>query len=298
MRGDALVDQILAGRSRETLLAWAASNQGASYARSMGRPIDQLTDMVDEGFSYVNRYLPSKEAQLLAAAGPVKKTDLEQILADKLNQMVGIQPLDIPYGNPTSLLKSTNAAIDAAMANAWKFLLKPENLIREVYGTVDFSKRMTEKANLLLAQGQEVTLSTILALRQSVAAEMVDNISKTFYTIPRQQRGLYLARALTTFPNAAASGIYRYGGFAVKQPGRFGGFLNSYYALYNSFGVDKNVNPVEDPMKAEFLLVPGTKEMGFNDGKGIIVNSRATNFLANLPGPSYLVPIAIGRALS
>ena len=298
MRGDALVDQILAGRSRETLLAWAASNQGASYARSMGRPVDQLTDMVDEGFSYVNRYLPSKEAQLLAAAGPVKKTDLEQILADKLNQMVGIQPLDIPYGNPTNLLKSTNAAIDAAMANAWKFLLKPENLIREVYGTVDFSKRMTEKANLLLAQGQEVTLSTVLALRQSVAAEMVDNISKTFYTIPRQQRGLYLARALTTFPNAAASGIYRYGGFAVKQPGRFGGFLNSYYALYNSFGVDKNGNPVDDPMKAEFLLVPGTKEMGFNDGKGIIVNSRATNFLANLPGPSYLVPIAIGRALS
>lgn len=298
MRGDVLVDQILAGRSRETLLAWAASNQGASYARSMGRPVDQLTDMVDEGFSYVNRYLPSKEAQLLAAAGPVKKTDLEQILADKLNQMVGIQPLDIPYGNPTNLLKSTNAAIDAAMANAWKFLLKPENLIREVYGTVDFSKRMTEKANLLLAQGQEVTLSTILALRQSVAAEMVDNISKTFYTIPRQQRGLYLARALTTFPNAAASGIYRYGGFAVKNPERFGGFLNSYYALYNSFGVDKNGNPVDNPMDAEFLLVPGTKEMGFNDGKGIIVNSRATNFLANLPGPSYLVPIAIGRALS
>jgi len=298
MRGDVLVDQILAGRSRETLLAWAASNQGASYARSMGRPVDQLTDMVDEGFSYVNRYLPSKEAQLLAAAGPVKKTDLEQILADKLNQMVGIQPLDIPYGNPTGLLKSTNAAIDAAMATAWKFLLKPENLIREVYGTVDFSKRMNEKANLLLAQGQEVTLSTVLALRQSVAAEMVDNISKTFYTIPRQQRGLYLARALTVFPNAAASGIYRYGGFAVKQPGRFGGFLNSYYALYNSFGVDKYGNPVENPMDAEFLLVPGTKEMGFNDGKGIIVSSRATNFLANLPGPSYLVPLAIGRALS
>ena len=298
MRGDALVDQVLAGSSRETLLAWAATNQGKSYANSMGRPIDQLTDMVDEAFSYVNRYLPTKDAQLLAAAGPVKQTDLEQLLGDKLDQMVGIQPLDIPYGNPTNLLKSTNAAIDAAMANAWKFLLKPENLIREVYGTVDFSKRMTDKANLLVAQGQEVTLSTILALRQSVAAEMVDNISSTFYTIPRQQRGLYLARALTTFPNAAASGIYRYGGFAVKQPGRFGGFLNSYYALYNSFGVDKNGNPVENPMDAEFLLVPGTKEMGFNDGKGIIISSRATNFLANLPGPSYLVPIAIGRALS
>lgn len=298
MRGDMLVDQVLAGKSREALLVWAASNQGKSYANSMGRPIDQLTDMVDEGFSYVNRYLPTKDAQLLAAAGPVKKTDLEQLLGDKLDQMVGIQPIDIPYGNPTGLIKATNQAIDASMANAWKFLLKPENLIREVYGTIDFSKRMTEKANMLVAQGREVTLATILSMRQSVAAEMVDNISNTFYTIPRQQRGLYLARALATFPNAAASGIYRYGGFAVKQPGRMGGFLNSYYGLYNSFGVDKYGNPVENPMDAEFLLIPGTKEMGFNDGKGVIISSRGTNFIANLPGPSYLVPLAIGRALS
>ena len=298
MRGDMLVDQILAGKSRETLLAWAATPQGSSYARSMGRPVDQLTDMVDEGFSYVNRYLPSKDAQLLAAAGPVKKTDLEQLLSDKLNQMVGIQPLDVPYGNPTGLLKASNQAIDAAMAKAWKTLLLPENLIREVYGTIDFSKRLVEKANMLVAQGQEVTLATILSLRQATAAEMVENISKTFYTIPRQQRGLYLARTLTTFPNAAASGIYRYGGFAVKQPGRVGGFLNSYYGLYNSFGVDKYGNPVENPMEAEYLLIPGTKEMGLNDGKGIIISARATNFIANLPGPSWLVPLSIGRVLS
>jgi hypothetical protein len=298
MRGDMLVDQILAGKSRETLLAWAASNQGKSYANSMGRPIDQLTDMVDEGFSYVNRYLPTKDAQLLASAGPVRKTDLEQLLADKLDQMVGIQPLDVPYGNPTGLLKAGNQAIDTLTTSAWKFLLKPENLIREVYGTVDFSKRLVEKANMLVAQGQNVTLATILSLRQSVATEMVANISKTFYTIPRQQRGLYLARTLATFPNAAASGIYRYGGFAVKQPGRMGGFLNSYYGLYNSFGVDKYGNPVENPMEAEYLLIPGTKEMGFNDGKGMTISARSTNYIANLPGPSYLVPLAIGRVLS
>jgi hypothetical protein len=212
--------------------------------------------------------------------------------------MVGIQPIDVPYGNPTGLLKASNQAIDAAMARAWKTLLLPENLIREVYGTIDFSKRMTQKANMLVAQGQDVTLSTVLSMRQAVAAEMVENISSTFYTIPRQQRGLYLARTLATFPNAAASGIYRYSGFAVKQPGRMGGFLNSYYGLYNSFGVDKYGNPVENPMDAEYLLIPGTKEMGFNDGKGVIISARATNYIANLPGPSYLVPLAIGRALS
>jgi hypothetical protein len=298
MRGDMLVDQILAGASRSKILDWASTNQGTSYARAMNRPVDQLTDMVDEAFSYVNRYLPTAEAKAIAAAGPVKKTDLEQILADKLDQMVGIQPLDIPYGRPTNLVKSLNEAVDATMAKAWRAMVFPENAIREVWGTVDFSKRMTEKVNMLIAQGQQPTLSTVLAMRQAVAAEMVENVSKVFYTIPRQQRGLYLARMLTTFPNAAASGIYRYGGFAVKQPGRMGGFLNSYYALYNSFGVDKYGNPVENPMDAEYLLIPGTKEMGLNDGKGVVISARATNYIANLPGPSYLVPIAMGRWLS
>ena len=297
MRGDMLVDQVLAGIPRERILAWASTGQGRSYANSMGRPVDQLTDMVDEAFSYVNRYLPTREAQSLASVGPVKKTDLEQILADKLDQMVGIQPLDVPYGRPTTGIKTFNAATDALMAKAWRGMVFPENAIREVWGTVDFAKRMQEKFDMLVAQGQQPTLSTALAMRQSVAAEMVENVSRVFYTIPRQQRALYLARALTTFPNAAASGIYRYGGFAAKQPGRMGGFLNSYYGLYNSFGVDKFGNPVENPMEAEYLLIPGTKEMGLNDGKGVIISSRATNYIANLPGPSYLVPIFLGRAL-
>jgi hypothetical protein len=297
MRGDMLVDQVLAGIPRERILAWASTGQGRSYANSMGRPVDQLTDMVDEAFSYVNRYLPTREAQALATVGPVKKTDLEQILADKLDQMVGIQPLDVPYGRPTTGIKTFNAATDALMAKAWRGMVFPENAIREVWGTVDFAKRMQEKFDMLVAQGQQPTLSTALAMRQSVAAEMVENVSRVFYTIPRQQRALYLARALTTFPNAAASGIYRYGGFAAKQPGRMGGFLNSYYGLYNSFGVDKFGNPVENPMEAEYLLIPGTKEMGLNDGKGVIISSRATNYIANLPGPSYLVPIFLGRAL-
>jgi len=67
---------------------------------------------------------------------------------------------------------------------------------------------------------------------------------------------------------------------------------------YNSFGVDKYGNPVKNPMEAEYLLIPGTKEMGLNDGKGMTISSRSTNYIANLPGPSYLVPLALGRVLS
>jgi hypothetical protein len=37
--------------------------------------------------------------------------------------------------------------------------------------------------------------------------------------------------------------------------------------------------------------------MGFNDGKGIIVSARATNFIANLPGANWLVPLSVNRIL-
>ena len=297
MRGDILVDQVLRGASREELLQWATTRQGKSYAFNMGRSEDELTQIVDDSISYVNRYLPSPEAQRLAAAGAVKQTDLERTLSAYLDQMVPIQPLDIAYSRPTSVSKAISEASDAAISAAWRQLAKPENLIRQVWGNVEHSNRVVDKANQLLAQGQEISLATLNALRQSTAAEMVQDITKVFYTIPRQQRGLYLARAALVFPNAAASGIYRYTGFAARQPGRTSGFLNSYYALYNSFGVDKYGNPVEDPMKAEYLLVPGTKEMGFNDGKGIIVSARATNFIANLPGANWLVPLSVNRIL-
>lgn len=295
MRGDILVDQILKGATRQELLLWATTNQAKSYARNMGQSVDNIVSIVDESISYVNRYLPTAGARALAAADNVRVTDLSRELSGFLDQMVPIQPLDIPYGRPTNIAKGIEEATNSLMSKAWSVLAKPENIIREVWGTVEHANRTIAKAELLASQGQKVTFNNLIAMRQAAAAEMVEEVSKVFYTIPRQQRGLYLARAITTFPNAAASGIYRYGGFAVKQPKRVAGFLNSYYGLYNSFGVDRNGEPVENPMDAEYILIPGSKELGFNNGKGIVISSRGTNFLANLPGPQFLVPIAVGQ---
>lgn len=299
MRGDILVDKVLAGAGREEILAtWANTQQGASYARNMGRLPEEIVEIVDEVMSYVNRYLPTKEARALVAKGDVKVTDLQRELADKLDSMVPIQPLDVQYANPTTLSGTINQNVDYYLSKAWQQLGRPENVIREVWGNTQHIKRTTDKLNALIASGLDVDLSTALSVRQSAAVEIVDEISKVFYTIPRQHRALYLARTVSQFPNASASGIYRYGRFAAKEPTRVAGFLNSYYGLYNSFGVDKYGNPVDDPMKAEYLLVPGSKELGLNKGKGIILSARATNFIANLPGPSYLVPIAVGQLLN
>lgn len=298
MRGDELIDQIFLGAGREELLKWAHSPVGASYVRLRGLSSDRTVEVVDDAMSYVNRYLPDAEAQRLASIGPVKVTDLQRTLADKLNQMVPIQPLEVPYGNPTIGYKSIAMGVDAALAGAWKTLAKPENIIREVWGNVEHANRVTSKVEMLAAQGYEINWNQLMAIRQSAAAEIVKDVNKVFYSIPRQSRALYFARAITTFPNAAASGIYRYGRFVFKQPRRAAILVNNYHSLYNSFGVDKYGNPVENPTDADYLIIPGTKEMGFNNGKGIIVSSRATNFIANLPGAAFLVPVALSQVFS
>lgn len=299
MRGDILVDKILAGAGREELLStWAYTKQGASYARNMGQFPEDIVKIIDESISYVNRYLPTAQARAIVAKGNVKVTDLQRELADKLDSMVPIQPLDVQYANPTTLSGSINQNVDYYTSKLWQQLGRPENVIREVWGNVEHRNRTITKLNSLIDSGQTVDLSTALSVRQSAAVEVVNEITNVFYTVPRQHRALYIARAVSQFPNASASGIYRYGRFAAKEPVRVAGFLNSYYGLYNSFGVDKYGNPVEDPMKAEYLLVPGSRELGLNKGKGIILSARATNFIANLPGPSWLVPIAVGQLLN
>lgn len=297
MRGDLLVDRILSGQSREQLLQWATTGQGKFYTRQMGKTPNEVIKMVDDQIIFVQKYLPTYQARQLALKGEVTPSALRRELSEYLDQMSPIHPLDIEYSN-ASLTGNTGAAIDAALAKTWRGLMKSENAIREVWGTSRHTAIVAERAERLLAQGQTIDVSTLNTLHHAAAIQVVDEVASVFYTIPRQHRALYLARGLATFPNAGASGIYRYSRFAAKKTPRFGGFLNSYYGLYNSFGVDENGNPVDDPMKAKYLLVPGTKEMGLNDGKGVIINARATNYVANFPGASFIVPILLSKVYS
>ena len=290
MRGDMIVDKILAGADRPTLIAWGKSLAGRSYAQAMGKEADDIVDIIDESITFVNSYLPTAAAKDAALKGPVTQVQLQGLLADKVDQLVAIQPLNIPYDKPSAVAQ-LNKSIDTAFASAWKMLLKPENLIRKVYGDVAHARLTRQKLAQLEASGQKVDYNTALSVRQSAAAEIVQDLKKNFYTIPRQHRALYLSRLAIVFPNAAFSGFYRYTGFMLRQPRRVAGFLNAYNSFYTSFSVDKYGNPVENPKDAEYLLVPGTKELGFNDGRGIILSTRATNFLANLPGPNWLIPV-------
>lgn len=297
MRGDILVNQILAGRSRNQLMEWAATRQGRSYANEFGRDADDIFKMVDEQIAYVDRHLPSAEAKLAAYEGEVNATQLGGILStpENFSKLMPIQPLEIPYAMPTSEVSALLSGLDAATAAAWRKLSAPENAIRWVWGEVEFAKRSEMKLNALAAQGYDVTLGTINTTRQSVAAEMIKEAEKTFYTIRRNNRAMFMARTVLAFPNAAASGIYRYTRLAVKQPRRTAGFLNAYYSLYNTFGVDRFGNPVEDPMDSEYVILPGSKEL--LGGQGLKFPTRVTSFLVNTAGPSFLTNISIGQII-
>ena len=299
MRGDVLVDQILAGRSRDEIIqTWGLQRPGRSYANEFGKDPSDIIDIIDDQIAYVNRYLPTLEAKALASAGEVRGNQLAQLLGDKLDRLTPINPLDNQYGTPIEDAKNFLDAFDRASGKAWSALGAPENAIRWAWGSVEFKQRTIDKLELLASQGVEITAGTVNTVRQAAAIEMVKEAEKTFYSIRRQNRALYAARTFLSFPAASASGLYRYTRFAAKAPQRMAGFLNSYYGIYNSFGVDKYGNPVEDVLDAEYLIVPGTKELGLNKGRGVLVGTRAINFIANFAGPSYLVPFAMGQVLA
>ena len=296
MKGDILVDQILSGSTRAELLAWGKTRQGSSYAREFGKSKEDIVSIIDNQVAYVNRYLPSEEAQILVSRGEVSGNELAGILSKRPQDLTPIHPLDVAYETKTPGTANFSETLDRLTAKAWTTLATPENKIRYAWASTEYKQRVTDKLAALQAQGYEINSTSVInGIRQSSAAEVVQELEKTFYSIRRQNRALFTARTVMAFPTASASGIYRYSRMALKNPARFGGFLNSYYGLYNSFGVDKYGNPVDNPLKAEYFIVPGTKEMGLNAGKGIMLPARATNFAVNFAGPSYIVPISIGQ---
>jgi len=295
MRGDVLVDRILSGQSRAELLEWGKTRQARSYAYEFGKDAKDIVSIIDNQISYINRYLPSAEAQALAARGQVTGGELARALSQNPELLTPIQPLEVAYSINSSGAQKFSDVIDQLSAKAWTTLATPENKFRYAWASREFKSKNAQKLESLIAQGYDIDATVINGIRQSAATEVVQELEKTFYSIRRNNRALYMARTVLAFPSAAASGIYRYSRLAVQNPSRFAVFLNSYYGLYNTFGVDKYGNDVKNPLDAAFLVVPGTKEMGINKGRGLLFNARATAFTVNFAGPSYLTPVALGQ---
>ena len=298
LRGDPLVDMVLKGTTEDNIVEWANSKPGISYLKQFGLEAkSDLRSIIEDRINFVKRMLPNDAAREYASEGPVTSIGLQKILADKLDILSPIHPTDIDYGSAATMGRLgifTNNAQDLMNAG-WKKMASAENPFRWLWADKRFTQVIEKKLNLLHEQGVSITAEQANAVRQASYREALNDAEKVFYTIRRQNRALYAARTIAAFPSASANALYRFGRLGIKYPARMAGFMRNYYGLYNSFGVDKNGNPVDDVTKAEYIVIPGTKELGLYGDQGIRLSTKAFGFLANMPGPSWLSTMAIGR---
>lgn len=303
-RGDPLVDKILRNTDFKTLVKWGESPEGIAYMEQFGgSTVGQVPDFIRSRVSFVNRYLPNKAAQAAALEGEVTSVQLQSLMGKNLDQLTAIHPTDFNYQAAAQGLVGVKglAAIDKGMSyiarKTFKALAAPENPIRWQFADKIFVDTVMKKAKVLIDQGVEMTDVRLNALRQSAAREAIAETEKTFYTIRRQNRALYAARTVAAFPTASLNAFYRYGRMAIKNPDRVAGFLHSYNSLFTSFGIDKYGNPVDNPLEATHLVVPGTKDLGLFSGKGVRLSARSLGFLLNIPGPSFFTALPVGKLM-
>jgi hypothetical protein len=300
MRNDPLVKQVLSETPDRDILKWALSPEGRKYANQFGEVTEgMIPDFVRDRIGFVKRYLPDAEARALVLKKEVTSVELQKILSKDLGRLSPIHPIDFNYNLASEVfgvrgLGSFETAVNNAMGKIWRMLTSPENPIRWNYAENRFADIVAQKADRLARQGVPIDVNTMNALRPAATREALQDAERTFYTVRRQNRALFAARAFVAFPTATLNAFYRYGRFAIKNPARFAGFMHSYHSMFQSFGVDKYGNPTDDVLKVTHLLVPGTKELGLFDGRGVLLNARSIGFLLNWPTPSFItaVPVA------
>jgi hypothetical protein len=305
LRGDKLIDQILADVPEKELIAWGNKNIG--YFEQFG-PVSQadIPSIIADKVALVNRFLPDKEARLAALAGEVDSVQLQKILSKDLRNLSPIHPLDFDVHSASEFgvknLGWVEKQLDKTASLIFSKLTAPENPIRWASGNKFFMQNMQRKVKELEEQGFSfakkdgtVDFDKINVLRSAAAREALQMNESVFYTIRRQSKPLYAARLATAFPTASLNAFYRYGKFALNNPERVAQFLYNYQAAFRSFGVDKYGAPTDDPLLATHLVVPGTKEMGFFGGKGIRLNARSIGFLLNYPTPSIFGSVAVSK---
>jgi hypothetical protein len=302
MRGDKMVELAFQEKPIEDIIKWAIdTKEGKAYMRQFGEYSDsQVVSIVKNRVGVFKRYVPDVEARALVLQKEVTAIELQRILSgNKTIKLSAIHPNDFEYDKIDEAvgakgLGALEAAADKAMGKIWSKLTSPENPVRWSFADKVFKDIVARKATILAEQGVPVTTEMLQSLRAAATREAVQETEKVFYTVRRKNRALWASRTLVAFPTASVNAFYRYGRLAVKNPSRSLGFLHNYQSTFKSFGVDQYGNPVDDPMKATHILIPGSKELGFMGGKGIRLNARSIGFLLNLPSLSFFATVPTG----
>jgi hypothetical protein len=302
LRGDDMVTLAFQGRTVDDIIKWAIDTpEGKSYIRQFGDySPEQVVTIVKNRVGLFNRYIPDVRARQLILEKEVTSVELQKILTEnKTVKLSALHPNDFEYDKIDEAvgakgLATIEAGADKFMSKVWQKLTAPENPVRWSFADKVFKDTVARKANLLASQGVKITDKMLIDLRTAATREALEETEKVFYTVRRKNRALWASRTLVAFPTATVNAFYRYGRLAVKNPQRFAGFLHNYQSMFKSFGVDQYGNDVDDPTKAQFIVLPGTKELGFMGGKGIRLNARSIGFLLNLPSLSFFSTVPVG----
>jgi hypothetical protein len=308
MRGDPLINQILADIEFNDLVKWGQSPSGMAYMEQFGgQTLGNVPDFIRNRVSFVNRYLPNKVAREAVLKGEVTSVQLQTILAKDLDVLTAIHPTEFNYNAAHEGFQGVKDLVRVDKALSWfarktfNALAKPENPIRWSFADKVFLDTLAKKANILAQQGEDMSgpnnINKINAIRQSATIEAVKETEKTFYTIRRPNRAAYVMRTVTAFPSASLNAFYRYGRFAIQNPTRVTGFLNSYNSMFTTFGIDQYGNPAEDVKDVTHIVMPLTKELGLFNDKGVRLSARSIGFLLNLPGPSFFMAAPISQLM-
>jgi hypothetical protein len=303
MRGDPLIDLVLANTSMAQLKKWAVSDAGIRYLRAFDiTETSQINSYLADKVALVNRTFPSYEARAAILNREVNSQELQAMLANYTDELYDVVPGNFNYGaaniggvnayeNLSNVVNNFSARIFRAMARA-------ENPIRNAFFDDVAIDAMARKAEYLVSQGIEMTPARWNALRQSAGREAIQELEKTVYTIRRQNRLLHNARFAVAFPTATVNAFYRYGRLAANNPVRTAQFVNNYGRMFQTFGVDENGNPTKNIEDITHLILPGTGDlgMGYMD-EGIALNAKSLGFLLNQPSPSFISALSVGKIM-
>jgi hypothetical protein len=303
MRGDPLIDLILANKPIDELKKWALSSEGIRYLRAFDiTEKSQVNSYLADKVALVNRTFPSYEARSAILKREVTGQELQTMLANYTDELFDVVPGNFNYGSGNlggaNMYKRVSNTVDNLTSAAYRGLSAAENPIRRAFFEKVATDVVARKASELAAQGVKITPNQLNALRQSAGREALEELEKTFYTTRRQRRILYNARAAVAFPNASANAFYRYGRLAVNNPVRATQFVSNYGRAFQTFGVDENGNPTKDINEITHLIVPGTKEMGMGYmDQGTALNARSLGFMLNQFSPSWVGALSVGKIM-
>lgn len=303
MRGDPLMDLILANTSMAQLKKWAVSDAGIRYLRAFDiTEKSQINSYLADKVALVNRTFPSYEARAAILNREVTGQELQAMLANYTDELYDIVPGNFNYGaaniGGVNAYETVSNAVNNFSAKIFRAMARAENPIRNAFFDNVAINTMARKAEYLISQGVEMTPARWNALRQSAGREAIQELEKTVYTIRRQNRLLHNARFAVAFPTATVNAFYRYGRLAANNPVRTAQFVNNYGRMFQSFGVDENGNPTKNIEDITHLILPGTGDMGMGYmDEGIALNAKSLGFLLNQPSPSFITSLSVGKIM-